>query len=47
VRCWVSTAPTPARANAHRLPTAMLEVVTATPYIPVRAQRAAIEKVTF
>src|SRR5260370_23892877 len=44
VRCCVSTAPMPARAKTQRLPTARLDVVTAAPSIPVRAQRAASAK---
>jgi hypothetical protein len=42
---WVATAPTPARAWAQRAATAGLEEETATPNMPVRAQRAEIEKV--
>ena len=45
VRCCVSAAPTPASAQAQRLPTAMAEVVTTAPSMPVRAQRPAMEKV--
>src|SRR5947209_6862162 len=45
VRCCVRTAPIPASAQAQRLPTAMAEVVTTAPSIPVLAQRPAIEKV--
>jgi hypothetical protein len=41
----VATAPTPARAHGQRLATAMLEVVMATPNMPVRVHRPAIEKV--
>src|SRR5882724_10268228 len=47
VRCCVRTAPTFASAHAQRLPTAMDDVVTTTPSIPVRAHRPAIEKVIY
>ncbi len=46
VTFWVDTAPTPARAQGQRLATQMLEVVIATPNIPVVAQRPMREKVT-
>ena len=46
VRCWVSTAPTPARAYGQREPTPMLEVVTAAPNIPVRLHMPTNENVT-
>ncbi len=45
VTFWVDTAPTPACAQGHRLATQMLEVVIATPNIPVVAQRPVREKV--
>src|SRR5215831_15361147 len=45
VRCWVNTAPTPALAYGQRLPTPMLEVVTAAPIIPVRRHIPTSEKV--
>src|SRR5665647_184616 len=41
----VATAPTPARAWGQRAPTAMDEVVMATPKAPDLAQRPAMEKV--
>ena len=42
---WVDTAPTPARDQGQRLATQMLEVVMATPNMPVSAQRPIREKV--
>src|SRR5262245_39523666 len=45
VRCWVKTAPTPARAKGQRLPTPILEVVTAAPSIPVRRHMPTRENV--
>ena len=45
VRCWVSTAPTPARAYGQREPTPMLEVVTAAPNMPVRLHMPTNENV--
>ena len=42
---WVATAPMPARTNGQIPPTPGTAVETATPTMPVRAQRAAIEKV--
>ncbi|GAA4984485.1 hypothetical protein GCM10025734_07310 [Kitasatospora paranensis] len=42
----VHAAPTPARTCAQREATAGLEEAMATPTCPVRAQRAAMEKVT-
>jgi len=45
VRCCVRTAPTLASAQAQRPPTAIDEVVTTAPSMPVRAQRPAMEKV--
>src|SRR5262249_54145192 len=44
---WVATAPAPARAWAQRAATHGLEDETAMPNMPVRAQRAEIEKVIF
>merc|ERR1711995_91607 len=41
----VVTAPAPASTCGQRLPTAMLEVVMATPAMPVRTQEPTIEKV--
>jgi hypothetical protein len=41
----VATAPTPARACGQRDPTEIEDVVIATPNIPVRAHRPAIENV--
>src|SRR5712671_3546742 len=41
----VATAPTPARACGQRAPTAIDEVVIATPKAPVFAQRPAMENV--
>jgi hypothetical protein len=41
----VVTAPTPARANAHRAATAVEDDATATANRPVAAHRAAIENV--
>jgi hypothetical protein len=41
----VATAPAPARAQGQRLATAMLEVVMATPNMPVRPQRPITENV--
>ena len=45
VTFWVETAPAPARAQGQRLATQMLEVVMATPSMPVSAQRPMREKV--
>src|SRR5262245_21863810 len=45
VRCCVSTAPTPARAKGQRLPTPILDVVTAAPNIPVSRHIPTTEKV--
>jgi hypothetical protein len=45
VRCWVSTAPTPAAQYATRAPTAIEDVETAAPIWPVRGQRPMSEKV--
>ena len=41
----VATAPTPARTCGQRDPTEIEDVVIATPNIPVRAHRPAIENV--
>src|ERR1700761_3588110 len=46
VTFWLATAPAPASAKAQRAATAGEEEVDATPNMPVRAQRATIEKVT-
>jgi len=45
VMFWLATAPIPARANEQRAPTAGEEDDTATPNMPVFAQRATTEKV--
>ena len=45
VRCCVRTAPTFASAHAQRLPTAIDDVETTAPSIPVLAHRPAIENV--
>jgi hypothetical protein len=45
VQCWVRTAPTPAFAKGQRLPTAIDDVVTARPNMPVRRHMPAIEYV--
>src|SRR6266851_52522 len=45
VRCCVRTAPTFASAHAQRLPTAIDDVVTTAPSIPVLGHRPAIENV--
>ncbi len=45
VTFWVATAPTRARAQGQRAPTQMLEVVIATPIMPVRSHRPTIENV--
>ncbi len=42
---WLAAAPTPARAWAQRAATAGEDDATATPNIPVSAQRATTEKV--
>jgi hypothetical protein len=41
----VAAAPTPAFTHGQRLATQMLEVVMATPTMPVRSQKPEIEKV--
>src|SRR3954451_16404948 len=45
VRFWVSTAPMPARAKMHRLPTLRFGVEIDSPKAPVRPHRPAIENV--
>src|SRR5882757_6135517 len=45
VTFWVETAPTPTRTQGQRAEAAIDEVVIATPSMPVREQRPAIEKV--
>jgi hypothetical protein len=45
VTFWVETAPVPVRTQGQRAETAIDEVVIATPSMPVREQRPAIEKV--
>src|SRR5689334_18935252 len=42
---WLDTAPTPARSQGQRAPTAMLEELMAMPNWPVSAQRPTMEKV--
>ena len=42
---WVAMAPTPSRMNGQMPPTPGTAVETATPTMPVRGQRAAMEKV--
>jgi hypothetical protein len=42
---WVETAPTPARTQGQRAPTAMLDELMAMPTWPVSWQRPMMEKV--
>ena len=42
---WLHTAPTPARAAAHRAATAMLAEAMTAPTAPVRSQRPTSENV--